>query len=221
MQGNKEKKHEIAEQVAGILLEIKAITLDPENPYTFASGIRSPIYCDNRMLMSFPDKREKIIQFFLETIKYDKLEFDVIGGIATAGIPHAAWLAEKLVKPMIYVRSEAKEHGKQNQIEGKLEKGQRVLMVEDHISTGGSSVNALNAVKEAGGVVENCLSITTYEMEKAKNAFNTAGCSVSSLTNFSTIVNVAEKMKYINAKQKEIILEWNKNPRAWGEKYAK
>ena len=211
---------EIAEQVARILLEIRAVTLSPGKPYTYASGIRSPIYCDNRLLMSYPEKREKIIQCFLETIKQNRLGFDVIGGIATAGIPHAAWLAEKLGVPMIYVRSEAKEHGKQNQIEGMLKKGQKVLMIEDLISTGGSSTTAIKAVQEAGAKVEACIAIFTYEMEKARNAFNEAECSLYPLSNFSTLVSVAGETGYVDAGQKEIILEWNKNPAAWGEKYA-
>ncbi len=217
---NEDKSKHAATEVAKILLEIKAVTLNSSQPYTYASGMKSPIYCDNRLLMSYPDRREKIIQYFLEAIRLNKLEFDAIGGIATAGIPHAAWLAQQLGVPMIYVRSEAKEHGKQNQIEGRIEEGQRVLMIEDHISTGGSSVNAIKAAREAGAVVNDCLSVTTYELDKAKKAFSDADCNAYSLTNFTEIVGAAEKMKYINEKEKNIILEWNKDPQNWAGKHG-
>ena len=212
---------DIMKETASILLEIQAVKLNPAEPFTYASGIKSPIYCDNRMILSFPDKRAKIISFFLEVIKQNNLQFDIVCGIATAGIPHAALIAEKLGKPMIYARSEAKDHGRKNQIEGKLERGQKVLMVEDLISTGGSSINAVNAVREAGGIVENCVAIFTYEMEKAKKAFSDSatGCKLSTLSNFSALVETAAESGYITAEQKEIILEWNKNPEEWYGKH--
>ncbi len=219
---NHQKEHRlklIAEEVASILLEIKAIALKPKEPFTFASGIKSPIYCDNRLLLSYPEKREQIINFFAEIVELNEIECDVVAGIATAGIAHAAWLADDFNLPMIYVRGEAKEHGKKNQIEGKLEEGQRVLMVEDLISTGGSSLKAVEAVKESGGVVENCIAIFTYEMEKAKIGFDNAKCNVYTLSNFSTLVEVASKLGYIQEDEKSIVLEWNKNPDKWKERF--
>jgi len=219
--GENMKSKNIMAETASILLEIQAVKLNPAEPFTYASGIRSPIYCDSRMILSFPEKRAKIISFFLEAIKQNNLQFDIVCGIATAGIPHAALIAEKLGKPMIYARSEAKDHGRKNQIEGKLEKGQKVLMVEDLISTGGSSINAVNAVREAGGIVENCVAIFTYEMEKAKKAFSDVdnGCRLFTLSNFSALVETAAESGYITAEQKEIILEWNKNPEEWYGKH--
>jgi len=163
-----ELKMSISEDVAKILLEIKAVTLNAEKPYRYASGIFSPIYCDNRLLISDVAKREKIIDYFVQTIKDNKLQFDVVAGVATAGIPHASWIADKLKKPMVYVRSSAKEHGKHNQIEGRLEKGQKVLIVEDLISTGGSTLDAVSAVRDAGGVVTHSLAISHTRWRRQK-----------------------------------------------------
>ena len=205
-------------QVAEILLKIKAVTLNAKEPYRYVSGILSPIYCDYRLLMSYPEERTKIRDFFLELIKENNLEFDVVAGVATSGIPHAAWIADKLNKPMIYVRGKAKEHGKTNQIEGKLEKGQKVLVIEDLVSTGGSSVRAVNAVKEAGGEVVCCLAIFTYEMEKAKKQFEEANCKLLTLSNFSTLVGVASENNYITEEEKNKVIEWNKMPADWGKK---
>jgi orotate phosphoribosyltransferase len=197
---------EIAKEVAKILLGIKAVTLNP------------PIYCDNRLLMSYPEKRKKIIDHFVEVIRERNLDFDVVAGIASSGIPHAAWLAERLGKPMIYIRKKTKEHGKENLIEGKLEKGQKVIIIEDLISTGGSSVNGVEAVRNQGGVVEHCLAIFTYEMEKAKKNFRNAKCELIALSNFTTLIEIASETNYINPGDKQKILEWNKDPENWGGK---
>ena len=207
-------------EVAKILLEIKAVTLNSNKPYRYTSGILSPIYCDNRLLMAYPEKRKKIIGFFIEKIKENNIEFDVIAGTAIAGIPHAAWLADKLNKPMIYVRAKTKEHGKENLIEGRLEKGQRVLVIEDLVSTGDSSVNAVESVKKEGGIVDHCLAIFTYDMEKAKERFENANCKLLTLTNFITLVSVAVENDYINKKEQEIILQWNKDSENWGHKFG-
>lgn len=205
-----------AEYVAEILLKAKAVTLKPEKPYTFASGIKSPVYCDNRLLMRYPDMRKKIVKAFIRLIKKNGLKFDVVCGTAIAGVTWAALIAEKLKKPMIYVRKQSKEHGKQNLIEGKLVKGETVLVIEDLISTGGSSVGAVNNVKEAGGDVIGCVAIFTYEMEKAKTAFEQAQCPVFALTDFTTMVDAAVTQGYIEEDEKEKVLKWNKNPEAWG-----
>lgn len=208
----------IAEEVAKILLEIGAVTLSPQKPYRFASGILSPIYCDNRLIISDVAKREKIVEYFTQTIKQNGIEFDIAGGVATAGIPHAAWIADKMKKPMIYIRSSAKEHGKNNQIEGRIKSGQNVLIVEDLISTGGSIIDAVSAVRGCGGIVTHALAIMTYEMERAKNSFAEAKCTPVTLSNFSTLVNVAGKLNYIPQEEIARVLEWNKNPAEWGKK---
>lgn len=208
------------EEVAEILLKLKAVKIQPKEPFTFTSGLISPIYIDNRFVMSFPNARKKIAKYLIKTIKENKLEFDVIAGVATAGIAWAAWLAAKFEKPMIYVRAKKKGHGRQNQIEGSLEKGQKVLVIEDHISTGSSSVGAVEAVREFGGIVENCIAITTYEFEKTINAFKEAKCNLITLTDFTTLINKAAEMGYIEETEKNIVLEWNKNASEWGKKYG-
>lgn len=205
------------EAVAKILLKVKAVTLSPKKPYTYASGIKSPIYCDNRMLLSYPDERSKIVDYFIEIIKTNKIKADIIAGTATAGIPWAAWIADKLHKPMVYVRSSQKEHGKGNQIEGKVEQGKRVLLVEDLISTGGSSLEAVQALRNAGVVVEQCVAIFTYELIKAQQRFQEAHCKLITLSNFSKLVDVAVQTKYVTQQQREVVLAWNKDPQNWAQ----
>ena len=207
-----------AEETARMLLDIKAVSLKPKAPFRYASGILSPVYCDNRLLMGYHDKRARIRDLFIEKIKEQGLKFDVIAGTATAGIPHAAWIADKLGMPMIYIRGGAKDHGKQNQIEGPLENGQRVLVIEDLISTGGSSVAAVDAVRKAGGEVAACIAIFTYEMQKAKDKFAEAGCPCYTLSDLSTLINVAADYGYIKPEEKDILLAWNKAPADWGKK---
>ncbi len=208
------------QEIAELLLMIKAVKIQPNEPFTFTSGLKSPIYIDNRLIISYPDARKKIVKSFKKMIKLNNLEFDVIAGVATAGIHWAAWLAKKFEKPMIYIRAKVKEHGRQNQIEGLLKQGQKVLVIEDHISTGGSSVAAVNAVKEAGGVVEHCLAITTYEFEKAKTKFEEAECNLMTLTDFTTLINTAATLNYINSEDKEKVHEWNKDAASWASKYG-
>lgn len=204
------------ESIAKILLSKKAVTLNPSQPYKFTSGILSPIYCDNRILISYPETRKEIIESFLEAIKENKINFDIVAGVSTSGIPWAAWIAEKLNKPMVYVRIEAKGHGKENKIEGRIEKNKTAIIVEDLISTGGSSLAVADAIKEAGLKVGCCLAIFDYEMEKAKRGFSEKGYSLFSLTDFSTLVKVAVKEKYIKEEEEKLVMEWSKNPDMWG-----
>jgi orotate phosphoribosyltransferase len=206
------------EDVARILLEVEAVTLNPKKPYRYTSGILSPIYCDNRLLMSHVRHREKIVDCFIKTIQDEGLTFNVVGGVATSGIPHAAWISDKLKKPMIYIRPKKKTHGKENLIEGKLEKGQKVLVVEDLISTGGSSVSSVESVRNAGGIAEDCIAIFTYGLEKAKENFREARCRLLTLTDFETLVKVAENTGYITPEEKVVVLQWNKEPENWGRK---
>lgn len=201
------------EKVAELLLKIEAIKLRPNNPFIFTSGMKSPIYIDNRIIISYPDERKQILVYLVEII--DKLEFDVIAGVATAGITWAAWLAEKFDKPMIYIRGKTKGHGRQNQIEGFFVKGEKVLVIEDHISTGDSSVNAVKAIREKGGVVDTCVAITTYKFEKAIKLFKEANCRLITLTDFTAIIDKATKLNYIKDSEKELVLKWNKNPNEW------
>ncbi|PKG25228.1 orotate phosphoribosyltransferase [Niallia nealsonii] len=206
-------KQQIAEQ----LLEIKAVFLQPSNPFTWASGIKSPIYCDNRLTLSYPSVRKDIANGLAQLIKEKFPETEVVAGTATAGIPHAAWVSDVLNLPMCYVRSKAKEHGKGNQIEGKIEKGQKVVVVEDLISTGGSVITAVKGLRDAGCDVLGVVSIFTYELPKGKGLLQEAEITAYSLTDYTTLLEVAEKSGYIQAEDMQSLQNWQKNPGEWGK----
>jgi orotate phosphoribosyltransferase len=215
MEGDKIMKHLIAES----LLEINAVALKPQDPFTWTSGLRSPIYCDNRLTLSFPAVRREIAAGLQQLILENFPEAEVIAGTATAGIPHAAWVSERMDLPMCYVRSKAKGHGKGNQIEGKVEQGQKVVVVEDLISTGGSVITAVQALREAGCVVLGVVSIFTYGLEKGKEAFEQAEINSLSLTNFPTLVEVAVEKGYVSKVDQESLLLWSKNPSVWSKHF--
>jgi orotate phosphoribosyltransferase len=199
--------------IARILLEIAAVRLSPKEPFTFTSGLKSPIYIDNRLVISYPEERKEIVKYMSEKAK--ELDFDVVGGVATAGIHWAAWLSAMLDKPMVYIRDKAKSHGRQNQIEGLLKPGQKVLLIEDHVSTGKSSLDAVRVVREAGGIAEACIAITTYEFSEADALFAKERCRLITLTDFTSIIEQAVEMQYLSAKDKERVLEWSKSPKNW------
>ncbi len=204
--------------IAKILLEKKAVKLNAKDPFTFVSGIRSPIYCDNRQMIAYPEEREKIVDSFInESRKYD---FDIVAGTSTAGIPWASWVSDKLNKPMAYIRGSKKGHGVGNQIEGANVDGRRVVIVEDLISTGGSSFFAVVAVREGGGVCVAVVAIFTYDFAKAINKFREGNCELLTITNFSTLVNVAKNNGILADKELAIVLDWNKNPQSWGPKHG-
>lgn len=206
-----------SERVAKILLFVKAISFNPKKPFRYSSGILSPVYTDCRLLISHPKARSQIKDFYIKALKQIG-PFDAIAGTATAGIPHAAWIADKLNLPMIYVRSKAKDHGKGNQIEGKIKKKQKVAVIEDLISTGESSIETVRAIRKEGANASYIFSIITYGMKKSKENFNKHKIKLISLTDFSTVVNVAEKVGYIKNKDKDLILQWVKDPSSWGKK---
>lgn len=205
----------IAQKVAEKLLQINAVKLSPQNPFMWASGIKSPIYCDNRLTLSFPDVREYIVKSFVK--KSGQFEpFDIVAGVATAGIPHGVLLADRLKKPFIYVREKAKSHGRQNQIEGVLTVGSRVLIIEDLISTGGSSVKAVEAVREAGGIVVGVLAIFSYGFEKANQVFKEADCPFDTLTNYETLLSQAIENQYVKKEELNTLKAWRQAPEKWG-----
>jgi orotate phosphoribosyltransferase len=197
----------IASEVARHLLQIKAIRLSPQNPFTWASGIKSPIYCDNRMILSYPSTRNFIKEKLAEKSK-SFADFDIIAGVATAGIAHGMLLADALNMPFIYVRDKAKGHGRQNQIEGHLPPNSKVLVVEDLISTGGSSIKAVDALKEAGADVIGVLAIFTYGFEKADNAFRNANCPYLTLSNYDALIPEAIDQNYINSEDLDFLKNW-------------
>lgn len=205
-------KTELSARIAKSLLEIEAVALRPHDPFTWSSGIRSPIYCDNRLTMGYPEIREMIADGFAELIREQYGEVDVIAGTATAGIPHAAWVAQKLGKPMIYVRSSAKKHGKGNLIEGVLREGQKVVVIEDLISTGGSSIQAVQGVREAGGEVIGVAAIFTYEFPKALEAFAAAGVPFATLSSYSALLPIAAAENYISADDVELLQKFREAP---------
>ncbi|MGG3466609.1 orotate phosphoribosyltransferase [Neobacillus pocheonensis] len=205
--------------IAEKLLEISAVALKPQDPFTWTSGLRSPIYCDNRLTLSFPSVRREIAGGLQKLILEHFGATEVIAGTATAGIPHAAWVSELMDLPMCYVRSKAKGHGKGNQIEGKVEPGQKVVVVEDLISTGGSVITAVQALRETGCEVLGVVSIFTYGLEKGKEAFEQEGIRSFSLTDFPALVEVAIQKDYISEGDQESLLAWSKNPGEWSKKW--
>lgn len=205
----------IEQQVAQNLLAIKAVFLSPNEPFTWASGIKSPIYCDNRLTMSFPKVRRLIAKGLAEKIKKQFPEVEVIAGTATAGIPHAAWVAEILDLPMVYIRSKAKDHGKGNQIEGQITPGQKMVVIEDLISTGGSVLEACQAAKREGADVLGVAAIFTYELPKGATNFNTAKLPLVTLTNYTTLIQTALEEGYISEADLALLTAWKHDPENW------
>ncbi|WP_139891279.1 orotate phosphoribosyltransferase [Bacillus sp. D386] len=199
-------------KIAEHLLSIQAVALQPSNPFTWSSGIKSPIYCDNRLTMSYPEVRRDVARGLAQLIKEKFPEAEIIAGTATAGIPHAAWVSEQLDLPMIYVRSSSKGHGKGNQIEGKAEKNDKVVIVEDLISTGGSSITCAKALREVGCDVLGVVSIFTYEMDKARIAFADSEVPYYSLSDYSTLIEVAEEHQYVTKEELNKLRKWKQNP---------
>lgn len=207
----------LANNIVEQLLEIEAVFLRPNDPFTWSSGLKSPIYCDNRLTLSYPTLRKEIASGLSKLVQDHYPEVEMIAGTATAGIPHAAWVSDQLNLPMCYVRSSAKSHGKGNQIEGKIEAGQKVVVVEDLISTGGSAITAAEALREAGLEVLGIVAIFTYELEKGKQCLQEANLEAHSLTSYSNLISVALEKGIIEDKDEEALISWRKNPEAWGK----
>lgn len=207
-----------SETVARLLLELNAVTLNVKNPYKYASGLLSPVYTDCRVLMAYPEKRRLIRDLLIEAINESGVSFEVVAGTATAGIPHAAWIADKLNLPMVYVRGKAKDHGKENLMEGIIGKGQKAIVIEDLISTGESAINSVNAVKSAGGEITHVFSIITYGLKKAEQNLQDNNLKLISLTTFAEVVAQALESNQINKEDSRIILEWTQDPDSWGNK---
>jgi orotate phosphoribosyltransferase len=208
---------QFAKKTAEYLLQINAIKLQPSNPFTWASGWKSPIYCDNRKTLSFPEVRAFICDSFASMVKDLYPQAELIAGVATGAIAHGALAADRLRLPFIYVRSEAKEHGLGNQIEGYFTKGQKVVVIEDLISTGGSSLNAVKALREAGCEVLGMAAIFTYEFKKASDGFAAAACRLNTLSNYSVLVETAVKTGYIGEAEVETLKKWRLDPAVWGK----
>lgn len=207
-------------KIAKDLLDIEAVFLRPNNPFTWASGIKSPIYCDNRLTLSYPDVRHNIEQGLASIIKEKYPECECLMGTATAGIAHAALVAEILELPMGYVRGGAKSHGRNNRIEGLINPGMKVVVVEDLISTGGSSLECVDALREAGCEVIGMVAIFTYGLPRATENFKMKNCSFFTLTNYETLIEVAVENNYIQLNDMKKLKSWKKNPsdESWMDK---
>lgn len=199
-------------QVAKALLSIRAVFLSPDKPFTWASGIQSPIYCDNRLVLSYPEVRDLVEDGLAANLKQHFPECEVVAGTATAGIAHAALVSQRLNLPMAYVRASAKDHGRTNRIEGKIEAGQKVVVVEDLISTGGSVLEVVDALRETGAQVLGIISIFTYGMKRATERFEQAGITNVSLSDFDTLAGVAADEGYIAPKDIIKLAAFQKNP---------
>jgi len=208
----------IAENIARVALEIGAIKIDAQQPFTWASGYKMPIYNDNRLLLGNAQNRALIAKGFQDLLKKSSAEVEVIAGTATAGIPHATTLADLLQVPLIYVRSTAKSHGMGNKIEGVLKKNQQVLVIEDLISTGGSAVNAVTAVRESGGIVDHCFSIFSYGFPESLEKFKSVSCQIHSILDFSELLKVAQSTQHISSNDIETLQSWQKSPFKWGDR---
>ena len=205
-----------AEKTAELLLQINAIKLNPKNPFTWASGWKSPIYCDNRLTLSFPAIRNYIREEFSKNIEKQFGKPDVIAGVATGAIGIGMLVAEYMGLPFVYVRPEPKKHGRQNQVEGFLQKGQNVVVVEDLISTGNSSLLADQAIKDAGANVKGMVAIFTYGFDIAEENFKNANVDLYTLSNYQNLLNLAVAKKYITEEEQTALKEWSVAPDSWG-----
>lgn len=203
--------------VAKSLLDIKAVLLNPEKPFVWASGWHSPIYCDNRRILSYPEIRENIARLMAEIIKEKYPEVEVIAGVATGAIAHGMLVAYMLGKPFIYVRPKPKDHGTGSQIEGILEKGSKVVVVEDLISTGKSSLSAVDALNKEPAEVLGMVAIFSYNFNQARRAFEVADVELTTLTNYDTLIDVACTTGYIKDSDMELLKEWRFSPSTWGK----
>lgn len=207
--------NQTARKTAELLLQINAIKLQPNDPFTWASGWKSPIYCDNRITLSYPPIRNYIRESIAKYVEMEYGKPDVIAGVATGAIGIGVLVAEYLGLPFVYVRPEAKSHGRQNQIEGHLEKGQNVVVIEDLISTGKSSLNAVKALQEAGANVKGMVAIFSYGFDVATNNFEEANITLHTLSNYESLLEQALDTKYITSKEQAILAHWNSNPSEW------
>lgn len=207
----------VSEKVAEILVDVGCVIFRPHQPFRFDSGILSPVYVDNRLLISNPSQREKIIKHFVDKIK-EIGKSDVIAGTAVAGIPHAAWIAKKLNLPMVFVRAQPKDHGRKNQVEGSIRRGQTVLVVEDMVSTAGSSRRVVSALRKLGAKVTDEIAIYTHELSEADKNFNKLKVKFHHLTDLESVAHAAIKKGLLKDEQIKIILDWAKDPQNWGKK---
>lgn len=211
--------NDMAAQTANFLLTVKAVKLNNEHPFTWASGRKSPIYCDNRVTLSYPEIRTFIRQHFVDIIRETWGDVDVVAGVATGGIAQGALVAQELGKPFVYVRSEQKSHGLTNQIEGEIHPGQSVVVIEDLVSTGKSSLIAVRALREKGCIVKGMAAIFTYGLQVAADNFAKENVELVTLTNYDTLVGVAKDKDFIRHEDLESLAAWRVNPEQWSDEH--
>jgi len=211
---------EYQKEIARALIKIDAVGFKPHEPITFVSGMKSPIYVDNRKFPFHPEEWKIVINGFEDTIKQKKIKFDIIAGIATGGIPHSSTLGHRLNKPSVYVRKEVKGHGKGKKIEGGNVKGKKVLLIEDLVTTGGSSLSGVKALREEGATVEDCLVIISYGFKEAQKSFKKDKVRLHALTSFPVVLQEAVEMKKITKDVKNIVEDWLSDPHGWAERHG-
>lgn len=205
----------LSREIAKDLLDIKAVFLQPNDPFTWASGIKSPIYTDNRITISYPEVRRRIAQGFADRIRAEFPDVEVIAGAATGGVPHAAWVAEILDLPMVYIRSKAKDHGAGNQVEGRITKNQKMVIIEDLISTGGSVIGTAEAASREGADVLGVAAIFTYELPRGIENFEKVNLPLITLSNYSDLIEIAKVIGYVDADELELLKKFKQNQNTW------
>lgn len=211
------RNEDLSRRLAGELMSIGAVTLSPRRPFRWASGLLSPVYCDNRLTLGHPAIRQMICEGFRELIELNDLPCDLVAGTATAGIPHAAWLADRLDVPMVYVRSTVKAHGKGQQVEGVIGEGQNVVVVEDLVSTGMSSTAVISPLTEMGAQVSAVVAIFTYGLSRAAEAFAASGVPLFTLTDYPTLLEVASESGAVDEADRISLSEWYRDPVSWSK----
>ncbi|WP_283617950.1 orotate phosphoribosyltransferase [Ligilactobacillus hohenheimensis] len=206
-------------QIAKDLLSIKAVELSPAKPFTWASGLKSPIYCDNRLTISYPEIRTRIAQGIAAQIKDRYPDAEVIAGTATAGIPHAAWVAAELNLPLVYVRSKPKDHGQGRQVEGVLPNGAKTVVIDDLLSTGGSVLKAVTAAQNEGAQVIGVAGIFSYQLPRLDANFQEAGIPYTTITNYTELLDAAVEENYVTAEDRAVLADWRQDPQAWGARF--
>lgn len=206
-------------QIAKDLLSIKAVELSPAKPFTWASGLKSPIYCDNRLTISYPEIRTRIAQGIAAQIKGRYPDAEVIAGTATAGIPHAAWVAAELNLPLVYVRSKPKDHGQGRQVEGVLPNGAKTVVVDDLLSTGGSVLKAVTAAQNEGAQVIGVAGIFSYQLPQLDANFQEAGIPYTTITNYTELLDAAVEENYVTAEDRAVLADWRQDPQTWGARF--
>ncbi len=205
--------------IAKNLINLGAVKFSPQNPFTYASGLKGPIYCDNRLILSHVEFRDQVIQSFIDVIKENGLSFDHLGGIATAGIPHAAFVADRLKRSMVYVRPKAKDHGRKNQVEGLYKAGDKVLLFEDLVNQGASLEDSMAGLNGAELKCDGCLCVVDYEMAGAKERLKNQSIQLFSLTDFTSLTMAAFELNLINQDGLNLLREWHADPKAWSAKF--